>query len=56
MGKLMAAKPNLKELRMNKGWTQEQVAEKARISGMNDHVGKPLDFDEVLNKLRTYLC
>jgi DNA-binding response OmpR family regulator len=24
-------------------------------SGMNDHIGKPLDFDEVLSKLRKYL-
>ena len=30
--------------------------EKCLESGMNDHVGKPLDFDEVLNILRTYLC
>jgi transcriptional regulator with XRE-family HTH domain len=32
MGKLTAAKPNLKELRLNKGWTQEQAAGKAKIS------------------------
>jgi CheY-like chemotaxis protein len=30
--------------------------EKCLESGMNDHVGKPLDFDEVLNKLRLYLA
>ena len=24
-------------------------------AGMNDHVGKPLDFDVVLDKLRKYL-
>jgi signal transduction histidine kinase/CheY-like chemotaxis protein/HAMP domain-containing protein len=29
--------------------------EKCLDAGMNDHVGKPLDFDEVLNKLREYL-
>jgi CheY-like chemotaxis protein len=29
--------------------------EKCLASGMNDHVGKPLDFDEVLEKLRLYL-
>jgi hemerythrin-like metal-binding protein len=29
--------------------------ERALSSGMNDHVGKPLDFDNVLEKLRTYL-
>ena len=29
--------------------------EKSAAAGMNDHVGKPLDFAIVLNKLRTYL-
>jgi CheY-like chemotaxis protein len=29
--------------------------EKCLQAGMNDHVGKPLDFDEVLAKLRKYL-
>jgi CheY-like chemotaxis protein len=29
--------------------------EKALASGMNDHVGKPLNFEEVLTKLRNYL-
>jgi signal transduction histidine kinase/CheY-like chemotaxis protein len=29
--------------------------ERCLESGMNDHVGKPLDFDEVLEKLRFYL-
>ena len=29
--------------------------EKCLASGMNDHVGKPLDFEEVLAKLRQYL-
>jgi hemerythrin-like metal-binding protein len=29
--------------------------EKALTSGMNDHVGKPLDFEDVLAKLRMYL-
>jgi signal transduction histidine kinase/DNA-binding response OmpR family regulator len=29
--------------------------EKCLEAGMNDHVGKPLDFDEVLEKLRLYL-
>jgi signal transduction histidine kinase/DNA-binding response OmpR family regulator len=29
--------------------------EKCLAAGMNDHVGKPLDFDEVLVKLRKYL-
>jgi signal transduction histidine kinase/DNA-binding response OmpR family regulator len=29
--------------------------EKCIESGMNDHIGKPLDFNEVINKLRTYL-
>ena len=29
--------------------------EKCMAAGMNDHIGKPLDFGEVLEKLRTYL-
>jgi signal transduction histidine kinase/DNA-binding response OmpR family regulator len=29
--------------------------ERCLESGMNDHVGKPIDFDEVLNRLKTYL-
>ncbi|MDR2746491.1 MAG: response regulator [Treponema sp.] len=29
--------------------------EKCIEAGMNDHVGKPLDFEEVLSKLRSYL-
>jgi len=29
--------------------------EKCLEAGMNDHIGKPLDFDMVLKKLRTYL-
>jgi len=29
--------------------------EKCIESGMNSHIGKPLSFDEVINKLRTYL-
>ena len=29
--------------------------EKCLAAGMNDHVGKPLDFDEVLGKLKRYL-
>ncbi|MDR1566612.1 MAG: response regulator [Treponema sp.] len=29
--------------------------EKCLASGMNDHVGKPIDFDEVMKKLRQYL-
>jgi CheY-like chemotaxis protein len=29
--------------------------ERCLASGMNDHVGKPLDINEVLNKLRIYL-
>jgi CheY-like chemotaxis protein len=33
----------------------KEDVEKCLESGMNDHVGKPLDFDEVLEKLRLYL-
>jgi CheY-like chemotaxis protein len=29
--------------------------EKSLQAGMNGHLGKPLDFDEVLHKLRDYL-
>jgi CheY-like chemotaxis protein/two-component sensor histidine kinase len=29
--------------------------ERCLASGMNDHVGKPLDFDEVISKLRKYI-
>ena len=29
--------------------------EKCLVAGMNDHIGKPLDFDEVLEKLRAFL-
>jgi CheY-like chemotaxis protein len=29
--------------------------EKCLDAGMNGHIGKPIDFDEVLNKLRQYL-
>ena len=30
--------------------------EKSLEAGMNDHIGKPIDFDEVMKKLRHYLC
>lgn len=29
--------------------------EKCREAGMNDHIGKPVNFDEVLERLRKYL-
>jgi CheY-like chemotaxis protein len=30
--------------------------EKCLQAGMNDHIGKPLDFDKVLEKLRFFLA
>jgi len=33
----------------------KEDVEKCFEAGMNGHIGKPLDFDEVLDKLRTYL-
>jgi signal transduction histidine kinase/CheY-like chemotaxis protein len=33
----------------------KQDVEKCLAAGMNDHIGKPLDFDEVLTKLQRYL-
>ncbi|MCL2756976.1 MAG: response regulator [Coriobacteriia bacterium] len=33
----------------------KEDVEKCLASGMNDHVGKPLDIDEVIGKLRQYL-
>jgi CheY-like chemotaxis protein len=33
----------------------KEDVEKCLTAGMDDHVGKPLDFGEVLDKLRKYL-
>jgi len=33
----------------------KEDVEKCLAVGMNDHVGKPIDFDEVLEKTRKYL-
>jgi len=33
----------------------KEDVEKCLASGMNDHVGKPLDFEEVMNRLHLYL-
>jgi CheY-like chemotaxis protein len=51
------ANPNAKKIpiiAMTANVFREDV-EKCLEAGMNDHVGKPLDLDEVLNKLRDYL-
>ena len=32
----------------------KEDVEKCLKAGMNDHIGKPIDYDEVLGKLRTY--
>ncbi|MCL1804973.1 MAG: response regulator [Clostridiales bacterium] len=33
----------------------KEDVEKCLEAGMNDHIGKPIDYDEMLSKLRTYL-
>lgn len=33
-----------------------QDIEKCLEAGMDDHVGKPIDFDEIINTLKKYLC
>ncbi|MDR0670623.1 MAG: response regulator [Treponema sp.] len=56
--KNMAAAPALSRgipiIAMTANVFREDV-EKCLDAGMNDHVGKPLDIDEVLSKLRVYL-
>jgi CheY-like chemotaxis protein len=47
-------KPGIPIIAMTANVFREDV-EKCLKSGMNDHVGKPLDFDEVLSRLRKYL-
>jgi CheY-like chemotaxis protein len=32
----------------------KEDVEKCLEAGMDNHVGKPIDFEEVLNKLRSY--
>jgi len=49
--------PNAKEvpiIAMTANVFREDI-EKCLEAGMNDHIGKPLDFNEVLSKLRRYL-
>jgi signal transduction histidine kinase/DNA-binding response OmpR family regulator len=47
-------KPGIPIIAMTANVFREDV-EKCLQSGMNDHLGKPLDFDEVLSRLRKYL-
>jgi signal transduction histidine kinase/CheY-like chemotaxis protein len=47
-------KPGIPIIAMTANVFREDV-EKCLKSGMNDHVGKPLDFEEVLSGLRKYL-
>jgi signal transduction histidine kinase/CheY-like chemotaxis protein len=52
-----SGKPNAKEIpivAMTANVFKEDV-EKCLEAGMNDHVGKPLDFEEVMGNLRKYL-
>ena len=35
--------------------TLREAVEQSQKAGMNDHLGKPIDFDELLNKLNKYL-
>jgi signal transduction histidine kinase/CheY-like chemotaxis protein len=46
--------PDIPIIAMTANVFREDV-EKCIQAGMNDHIGKPIDFDEVLEKLRTYL-
>jgi signal transduction histidine kinase/DNA-binding response OmpR family regulator/PAS domain-containing protein len=50
----MTERPEIPIIAMTANVFKEDV-EKSLASGMNEHVGKPLDFDEVLDKLRKYL-
>ena len=50
----MPERPEIPIIAMTANVFKEDV-EKSLESGMNEHVGKPLDFDEVLDKLRKYL-
>ncbi|MDR2478473.1 MAG: response regulator [Treponema sp.] len=49
-----ASAPDIPIIAMTANVFREDV-EKCLKAGMNDHVGKPLDFDEVLKKLRVHL-
>ena len=49
-----ASAPAIPIIAMTANVFREDV-EKCLKAGMNDHVGKPLDFDEVLQKLRVHL-
>jgi CheY-like chemotaxis protein len=50
----ISAAKNIPIVAMTANVFREDV-EKCLEAGMNDHVGKPLDFEEVLEKLKKYL-
>ena len=53
-GELPEQVPGVPIIAMTANVFREDI-EKCLTAGMNDHVGKPIDFNEVLNKLRSYI-